>query len=101
MSDHPRAQWQGCLDRATQDRIGRELRVMFGESLQQPLPDKLLRALRAIQDAEENVARADRAVAARLAPAAQTSTAPRDRRSIERTGNFKRLAETEAALPAF
>ena len=52
MSDYSRSQWQPYLDRATQDRIGRELRVIFAEPLAQPLPDKLLGALRAIQDAE-------------------------------------------------
>ena len=55
MRDHPRSQWQGYLDRAAQERIGRELRVIFAESLGQPLPDKLLGAIRAIQDAEKDV----------------------------------------------
>lgn len=55
MSDHSRSQWQAYLDRATQDRIGRELRVIFAEPFGQPLPDKLLGAVRAIQDAEKGV----------------------------------------------
>jgi len=64
MSDYSRPPCQAYLDRATQDRIGRELRVIFAEPLQQPLPDRLLGALRAIQDAEKSVNRSGRTLGA-------------------------------------
>jgi hypothetical protein len=35
------------IDRAIQDRIGRELRAMYEELLRQPLPENLLAPLRA------------------------------------------------------
>jgi hypothetical protein len=64
MSNHPRPQCQAFLDRATQDRIGRELRTIFAEPFQQPLPDRLLGALRAIQETEKDADRSGRAAAA-------------------------------------
>ena len=82
MSDLPRA--QAYIDRATQDRIGRELRVVFADPLRQPLPDKLLGALRAIEDAEQGATRAKR-------------PAPRAYRFGEGSGCFG-VAETESAL---
>jgi hypothetical protein len=39
------------IGRQAQDRIGRELRVMYAEALT-PLPDQLLALLRAFEDAE-------------------------------------------------
>jgi hypothetical protein len=93
MSDHPRAQWQAYLDRATQDRIGRELRVMFAEPLRQPLPDRLLGALRAIEEAEEAVTRVEGPTVATLARPAQAAE-PRRPRFAERSGSFE-VAETE------
>ena len=57
MSNDFRPPCHAYLDRATQDRIGRELRAVFTEPLQEPLPDNLLGALRAIQNAERDVNR--------------------------------------------
>jgi hypothetical protein len=62
MSDHARPPCYPYVDRATQDRIGRELRVLFAAPLQQPLPDRLLGALSALQDAETPVKRSERPV---------------------------------------
>jgi hypothetical protein len=55
---------QAYIDRATQDRIGRELRIIFAEAFRQPLLDRLLGALRAIQEAEKVANRSERAAAA-------------------------------------
>ena len=41
------------IDRATQDRIGSKLRAMYSELLREPLPDKLLLTLQAIEQAQE------------------------------------------------
>jgi hypothetical protein len=51
MSDHSKP-CQANLDRATRERIGHHLRVIFAEPMHQPLPDRMLSALHAIQDAE-------------------------------------------------
>jgi hypothetical protein len=40
------------VERAAQDHIGRQLRTMYSALVRQPLPDKLLAALRAIDEAE-------------------------------------------------
>jgi hypothetical protein len=70
------------MARATQDRIGRELRVVFAEPLHEPLPDRLLGALRALEDAEQGMTRMER------------PTAPRALRFAEASGSFA-VAETE------
>jgi Anti-sigma factor NepR len=40
------------IGRLAQDRIGRELRVMYGEVLREPLPEELSSVLQAFQGAE-------------------------------------------------
>jgi hypothetical protein len=47
---HPK---KARIDRATQDRIGAKLRTMYSELLREPLPDKLLLTLQAIEQAQE------------------------------------------------
>jgi hypothetical protein len=47
---HPK---KPAIDRATQERIGSKLRAMYSEVLQEPLPEKLLLTLQAIQNAEK------------------------------------------------
>lgn len=42
-----------AIDRAAQATIGHQLRSMYSELLSQPLPDKLLLTLLAIQPAED------------------------------------------------
>jgi Anti-sigma factor NepR len=51
MSKNPTTKAQ--LERAAQDRIGRQLRTMYSALVRQPLPEKLLATLRAIDDATE------------------------------------------------
>jgi hypothetical protein len=42
-----------AIDRAAQAAIGRQLRSMYSELLSQPLPEKLLSTLLAIQQAQD------------------------------------------------
>jgi hypothetical protein len=55
MSNSPKHPRKAHVDRATQDLIGCQLRTMYSELLAQPLPEKLLSALLAVQDAEEGL----------------------------------------------
>jgi hypothetical protein len=52
------------IGRQAQDRIGRELRVMYAEAVTQPLPDQLFALLQAFEDAEAAQRRLREAVAA-------------------------------------
>jgi hypothetical protein len=47
---HPK---KGHIDRAAQDSIGRQLRAMYSELLREPLPEKLLATLRALEQADD------------------------------------------------
>ena len=100
MSDYPKPQWQAYLDRATQDRIGRELRVIFAEPFQQPLPDTLLGALRAIQDAEKGVNR-ECAAAPKLAALPRGSVTQETRPLSTQASAAPRGAEAEGVSPIF
>jgi hypothetical protein len=42
------------IDRAIQDKIGRELRAMYEELLRQPLPENLTAPLRAIDEVQSS-----------------------------------------------
>jgi hypothetical protein len=42
------------IDRAIQDRIGRELRAMYEDLLRQPLPENLTAPLRAIDEVQSS-----------------------------------------------
>lgn len=47
------------IDRAAQVAIGHHLRAMYSELLRQPLPEKLLSTLLAIQQTEDGTTRAN------------------------------------------
>jgi flagellin-specific chaperone FliS len=60
------------LDRAIQDKIGRELRAMYEELLRQPLPENLTAPLRAIDEVHSSRQRLNQALEAmRAASSAQ------------------------------
>jgi hypothetical protein len=42
------------IDRAIQDKIGRELRAMYEELVRQPLPERLTAPLRAIDEVQSS-----------------------------------------------
>ena len=52
------------IDRAVQDKIGRELRAMYEELLRQPLPENLIAPLRAMDAVGETRARLEEAAQA-------------------------------------
>jgi Anti-sigma factor NepR len=45
------------IDRMVQDRIGHQLRAMYSNLVRQPLPDRLVASLRAVEEAEEELQR--------------------------------------------
>ncbi len=89
MSDNKGRRAGPKMDRAIQDKIGRELRSFYEELLRQPLPEKLtapLGALHEVQTARqrlEEAVQAMRNVAASATPgvaAPAAANAPPDRR---------------------
>jgi hypothetical protein len=59
MSKSPKRSSKAQVERAAQDRIGRQLRTMYSALVRQPLPEKLLATLRAIDDAEKGSSQSD------------------------------------------
>jgi Anti-sigma factor NepR len=53
MSKNPNHPRKAQVDRAAQDRIGRQLRAMYSDLAKQPVPEKLLATLRAFEEAED------------------------------------------------
>jgi Anti-sigma factor NepR len=53
MSKARKGERKPAIDRAAQVAIGHQLRSMYSELLSQPLPEKLLSTLLAIQQAED------------------------------------------------
>ena len=52
MSDSKRRKAQPTIGRHAQDKIGRELRAMYGELVEQPLPDEVSALLGALDEFE-------------------------------------------------
>jgi hypothetical protein len=52
MSKNTKHSTKAQVGRAAQDRIGHQLRSMYSALVRQPIPDKLLATLRAIEEAE-------------------------------------------------
>jgi Anti-sigma factor NepR len=52
VSDSKRRESQPTIGRHAQDRIGRELRAMYGDLVEQPLPDEVSALLGALDDFE-------------------------------------------------
>jgi hypothetical protein len=52
MSKNPNRSTKPQVERAAQDHIGWQLRTMYSALVRQPLPEKLLATLRAIEEAE-------------------------------------------------
>ncbi len=59
------------LDRAIQDKIGRELRAMYEQLLRQPLPENLTAPLRAIDEVQSSRQRLKETLEAVRAPSPQ------------------------------
>ncbi len=64
MSDYKNGRAGPKIDRAIQDKIGRELRAMYEELLRQPLPEKLTEPLRALDEVTSARQRLEEAVKA-------------------------------------
>ena len=54
MNDNNGHEPKAKISRAIQDKIGRELREMYAELLKQPLPEKLLAPLRALDEVQSS-----------------------------------------------
>jgi len=59
MNKAPKSPKKPSIDRRAQSAIGHQLRAMYSDLLAQPLPEKLLKTLLAIQQAENAQARVD------------------------------------------
>ena len=74
MSENSGRELKPKIDRAIQDKIGRELRAMYEELLRQPLPENLIAPLRAYDEVQTKRSKLNEAVEAmRKSPAPKAS----------------------------
>jgi Anti-sigma factor NepR len=64
------------IDRAIQDKMGRELRAMYEELLRQPLPERLIAPLRAIDEVQSSRKRLKETLEAMRAQEPTTNITP-------------------------